>query len=1530
MENNLIYNGTSIFTNKPHIYLNLNTSITKNLNVFNYTNLNHLTVNNYSRLKGQLSTDNVFINGLLDVTKNTILQSTLNVNKFAYFNDTTQSTNYDSGALTVKGGVGIARNLFVKGNTTIQENLNITNDVNITNDLNVNKNLNVTNFTNIHQNLNVFENTNIHKNLNVFSNININDDLNVYKNSNIFQYTTIHKNLNVKSNIITSDNVFIHNKLIVDKNVVFKENLSIKGNLILLGSKLEAITETITLGDPLLIIGTNQSKSSDIDGLDQTHGGFLIGHNKAFSGLLRTPNTHNFHLLRDIPNNNETPDLTILNNYASLFLHNINSNNTKTNFLHITGNTLIQSNLNVLQDINIKQNLDVTKFTTIHQNLNVKEYTLSNNLIVDTYSRLKGQLTTDNVFTTGTLTVDKNTTLKKSLDVNKFLRLHDTTESHTHNDGVLVVSGGVGISKNTNIGGNTNISNNLKVYQNTNLLRNLIVKGNSLIQSNLNVLQDTNIKENLDVSQFTTIHQNLNVKKYTLSNNIIIDTYSRLKGQTTLDQVFVTENLIVDKNTTLKKSLFLNNTIDSDNYNNGSIISKGGIGITKNLNVGGNVTINNDLNVLKNINTPIIINKNLNIYGNTTFHNNVTINHNLNVTKGVHFSDDLEILGNLVVRGNHAVIVTKQLDVNDPIITISNINTGIYRDKGLLIKTHDLGFSGLIRKDMDKQFYLIDKVSDPNLLDIPVENKSTLILQNINTTQESFIFGASFLSNNDNTDKNDVIAHFPNNTSSPHINFYKPTKFNENLIVDSNLNVNGNIAVTDQFVLLDTNSLLAKGSSKFFGKTQLFGDTEFSGSINFLNNISAFKADSLNIRSYIHSSNNLYSKNIDTNYLKVTDNIIIPNNNGNNPKLTKIPGSIFFNTSSNMFEGYNNEQWLPLGGINPYTDTHITNNLNIDFNLNVGANINVNDTITSNINIVLNNLKIPVGDGTDPLLTSEKGTIFYNITNRMFEGHNGTRWAPLGGINPYKDTTIINNLNVVKNLNVIGNININNTITSNINLVKDVLVIPRHDGTNSKISNTIGSIFFNTTTSMYEGYDGNLWAPLGGISPYKDTNIVNNLNVEHKTNLDSLKVNGISNFKGFVHVENSLSSEELLVPCDKSTNNNGALFIQYNNTDRNLSKLLLRLNNIDNVIPFNNNPVTHLSVSTDLFQFYNVQLNNTIFGNRVTGLNDPAFNSFTKFYIIKEYTFFQETFLNNIEFYTSHSIYNNDPSGVEDLTITIEIYKNGDMVTDLTNFNLTPGETNRSPIPEIEFINGDKLTLKLRLTGGRKENGIITDGRKGHEIFARLYGFSKISPVINQLHLTSTHDYNASGGVPALKVNGGATFGGSIEVTGNGKFIGTVSEFTGGHISKLVSQPIYNTYYIDNTHLKSGLIVSVVNSSKISIDNSVFDIKLSNSYNDKTVFGVINKYYKDSYYIVNSLGEGAIWVSNINGDIQNGDYITTSNISGYGCLQSTNQLCNYTVAKCCSNINWNNITTFIDYNRNQYKIAFIACTYHSG
>jgi hypothetical protein len=48
---------------------------------------------------------------------------------------------------------------------------------------------------------------------------------------------------------------------------------------------------------------------------------------------------------------------------------------------------------------------------------------------------------------------------------------------------------------------------------------------------------------------------------------------------------------------------------------------------------------------------------------------------------------------------------------------------------------------------------------------------------------------------------------------------------------------------------------------------------------------------------------------------------------------------------------------------------------------------------------------------------------------------------------------------------------------------------------------------------------------------------------------------------------------------------------------------------------------------------------------------------------------------------------------------------------------------------------------------------------------------------------------------------------------------------------------------------------------------------------------------------INSVGEGAIWVSNKNSNLESGDYITTSSIPGYGQKQDSEFLANYSVAK---------------------------------
>ena len=138
----------------------------------------------------------------------------------------------------------------------------------------------------------------------------------------------------------------------------------------------------------------------------------------------------------------------------------------------------------------------------------------------------------------------------------------------------------------------------------------------------------------------------------------------------------------------------------------------------------------------------------------------------------------------------------------------------------------------------------------------------------------------------------------------------------------------------------------------------------------------------------------------------------------------------------------------------------------------------------------------------------------------------------------------------------------------------------------------------------------------------------------------------------------------------------------------------------------------------------------------------------------------------------------------------------------------------------------------------------------------------------------------------------------------------------------------------------------------ITINESIPKVELSNSYKSKKVFGVISdgtdtenngeKHYKmgcfnsvihsledDNRLTINSVGEGAILVCNLEGNIENGDLITTSTLEGIGCKQDDDIVHSYTVAKatidCNFDLNSNNYNCYLDENNN--KIAFISCIY---
>jgi len=134
-------------------------------------------------------------------------------------------------------------------------------------------------------------------------------------------------------------------------------------------------------------------------------------------------------------------------------------------------------------------------------------------------------------------------------------------------------------------------------------------------------------------------------------------------------------------------------------------------------------------------------------------------------------------------------------------------------------------------------------------------------------------------------------------------------------------------------------------------------------------------------------------------------------------------------------------------------------------------------------------------------------------------------------------------------------------------------------------------------------------------------------------------------------------------------------------------------------------------------------------------------------------------------------------------------------------------------------------------------------------------------------------------------------------------------------------------------------IAKTITTNEPSINESQPIIRLTTTAKSKKVYGVISSgedgekrtfssgafvsdlgLRDDNRLFINSLGEGGILVCNENGNIENGDYLCSSSISGIAMKQDDDLLHNYTIAK--STMDYN----FIDSNERK----LIGCTYHCG
>ena len=122
----------------------------------------------------------------------------------------------------------------------------------------------------------------------------------------------------------------------------------------------------------------------------------------------------------------------------------------------------------------------------------------------------------------------------------------------------------------------------------------------------------------------------------------------------------------------------------------------------------------------------------------------------------------------------------------------------------------------------------------------------------------------------------------------------------------------------------------------------------------------------------------------------------------------------------------------------------------------------------------------------------------------------------------------------------------------------------------------------------------------------------------------------------------------------------------------------------------------------------------------------------------------------------------------------------------------------------------------------------------------------------------------------------------------------------------------------------------------ITIEDALPMIEISRKKKDKRVFGVLGNSKRNNSrserLIINSVGEGGIFVCNSNGNIENGDYIQSSDHLGYGEKQDDDLLHNYTVAKATMDCDFeldNPLYNCFELD-DGLRVAFVAATYHCG
>ena len=198
---------------------------------------------------------------------------------------------------------------------------------------------------------------------------------------------------------------------------------------------------------------------------------------------------------------------------------------------------------------------------------------------------------------------------------------------------------------------------------------------------------------------------------------------------------------------------------------------------------------------------------------------------------------------------------------------------------------------------------------------------------------------------------------------------------------------------------------------------------------------------------------------------------------------------------------------------------------------------------------------------------------------------------------------------------------------------------------------------------------------------------------------------------------------------------------------------------------------------------------------------------------------------------------------------------------------------------------------------------------------------------------------------------------------------GTPSFFTGQHacyVSSVTQDNVSSFVGLITSSDDQGYVSVTANGEIVSGSNAIYSteslprVSLTNADMQKGVFGVISDKqnlpaavnfstlnsaydiqsgFRNALYgrlLVNGVGDGALWTTNVNGNVSIGDYLCSSAVPGHARVQDDpSGMYNYTVAKATMNCDFDlNSSNYrcepIEFNGSTFVRAFIGVTYHCG